>query len=80
MWRWGLAFARNCTAEKFAANSRANLDLALYSLRSLQEIGAENGIEYDRATKGVLKIYRSKESLDGAARACDMRRTAARQL
>src|SRR6185295_8114851 len=47
-------------------------DLALYSLRSLQEIGAENGIEYDRATKGVLKIYRSKESLDGAARACDM--------
>lgn len=71
MWRWGLAFAQNCSPEKFAANSRANLDLALYSLRSLQEIGAENGIDYDRATKGVLKIYRSKESLDGAARACD---------
>ena len=67
MWRWGFAFARNCTPEKFAANSRANLDLALYSLRSLQEIGAENGIEYDRATKGVLKIYRSKESLDNAS-------------
>jgi D-amino-acid dehydrogenase len=72
MWRWGLAFARNCTPEKFAANSRANLELALYSLRSLQEIGGETGIQYDRATKGVLKIYRSKESLDGAARACDM--------
>ena len=72
MWRWGLAFARNCTPEKFAANSRANLELALYSLRSLQEIGGETGIAYDRATKGVLKIYRSKESLDGAARACDM--------
>src|SRR4029079_9598424 len=72
MWRWGLAFAENCTPEKFAANSRANLDLALYSLRALQEIGAENGIEYDRATKGVLKIYRSKEALDNAQRACDM--------
>jgi D-amino-acid dehydrogenase len=72
MWRWGLAFARNCTPEQFATNSRANLDLALYSLRSLQEIGAENGIDYDRATKGVLKIYRSKESLDGAQRSCDM--------
>src|SRR6185295_18714298 len=72
MWRWGLAFMRNCTPEKFAANSRANLDLALYSLRSLQEIGAENGIEYDRATRGVLKIYRSTDSLDAAAWACDM--------
>jgi D-amino-acid dehydrogenase len=72
MWRWGIAFARNCTPEKFAANSRANLELALYSLRSLQEIGAETGIAYDRATNGVLKIYRSKESLDNAARACDM--------
>ena len=41
MWRWGLAFARNCTPERFAANSRANLELALYSLRSLQEIGEE---------------------------------------
>ena len=51
MWRWGLAFARNCSPEKFAANSRANLELALYSLRSLQEIGAETGIAYDRATQ-----------------------------
>ena len=41
-------------------------DLALHSLRSLQEIGAETGIEYDRATRGVLKIYRSQQSLDGA--------------
>ena len=33
----------------------------------MQEIGAETGIKYDRATRGVLKIYRSTESLDGAA-------------
>ena len=58
--------------EKFAANSRANLELALYSLRSLQEIGGETGIAYDRATSGVQKIYRSKESLDNADRACDV--------
>lgn len=70
MWRWGLAFARNCTPERFAENARANLDLALYSLRSLREIGAETSIGYDRATNGVLKIYRSKDSLDGAERSC----------
>ena len=68
MLRWGLEFARNCTPERFRANSKANLDLALHSLRSLQEIGAETGIAYDRATRGVLKIYRSQESLDGAER------------
>jgi D-amino-acid dehydrogenase len=68
---WGIAFARNCTPERFRANSEANLHLALHSLKSLQEIGAETGISYDRATRGVQKIYRSKEALDGAQRAVD---------
>lgn len=71
MWRWGLAFARNCTPERFRASSLANLALALHSLRSLQEIGAETGIAYDRATNGVLKIYRSPASLDAATRGCE---------
>jgi D-amino-acid dehydrogenase len=69
--RWGIEFARNCTPERFRENARANLHLALHSLKSLQEIGAETGINYDRATRGVLKIYRSRESLDGAQRSSD---------
>jgi D-amino-acid dehydrogenase len=71
MWRWGIAFASNCTPAKFRSNAKANLDLALLSLRSLQEIGTEAGIEYDRATRGVIKIYRSEESLDNAQRSMD---------
>ncbi len=70
MFRWGIDFARNCTPERFRANSKSNLHLALHSLKSLQEIGAETGINYDRATRGVLKIYRSAESLGKAERAC----------
>jgi D-amino-acid dehydrogenase len=66
--RWGIEFARNSTPDRFRENSRANLHLALHSLKSLQEIGAETGIVYDRATRGVLKIYRSGQSLDGAER------------
>ena len=66
--RWGIEFARNSTPERFRENSKANLHLALHSLKSLQEIGAETGIAYDRATRGVLKIYRSGQSLDGAER------------
>jgi D-amino-acid dehydrogenase len=72
MWRWGIDFARNCSPEKFRANALANLDLALLSLRSLQEIGSETGIAYDRATRGVIKIYRSTASLDAAASMCGM--------
>ena len=71
MWRWGIDFARNCTPEKFRANALSNLELALHSLKSLHEIGSETGISYDRATRGVLKIYRSPESLDGAQRQAD---------
>lgn len=71
MWRWGIDFARNCTPERFAANSRVNLELALLSLRSLQEIASETGIAYDRAARGVLKIYRSREALDGAERSTE---------
>jgi D-amino-acid dehydrogenase len=70
MFRWGLDFARNCTPERFRANSKSNLHLALHSLKSLQEIGAETGINYDRATRGVLKIYRSAEALGRAENAC----------
>jgi D-amino-acid dehydrogenase len=66
--RWGAEFARNSTPDRFRENSKANLHLALHSLKSLQEIGAETGIAYDRATRGVLKIYRSGQSLDGAER------------
>jgi len=71
MFRWGIAFAQNCTPERFRANALSNLHLALHSLKSLQEIGAEAGIAYDRATRGVMKIYRSKEALDGAQRSTD---------
>ena len=66
MLRWGIEFARNCTPAMFRENAKSNLHLALHSVKSLQEIGAETGIHYDRATRGVLKVYRSQKSLNGA--------------
>lgn len=68
MWRWGAEFLRNCSDERFHRNARANLRLALYSLKSLQEIRAETNIAYDCATNGVLKIYRNPASLDTGRR------------
>jgi D-amino-acid dehydrogenase len=66
--RWGTAFLANCRPARFAANAETNLRLALYSLRSLQEIQAETGIAYDRATHGVIKIYRDKGAYDAGRR------------
>jgi D-amino-acid dehydrogenase len=66
--RWGTAFLANCSERRFAANAEANLRLALYSLRTLQEIQAELGIEYDRSTNGVIKIYRDRAALDAGRR------------
>ena len=68
MWRWGLDFLRNCTEERFRANTLANLRLALLSQQSFKEVRAEVGHDYDLNTAGCLKIYTSAESLDGAAR------------
>ena len=39
----GAGLRRELHAERFRANTLANLALALHSLRSLQEIGAEDG-------------------------------------
>ncbi len=77
MFGWGIAFARNCTPERFRANALSNLHLALHSLKSLQEIGAETGIPYDRATRGVLRsIGRRKRSTTPSAPATSWRSTA----
>ena len=68
IWRWALDYVANCRPDRFSTNTLANLELALHSLRSLQEIAARTGIDYDRATRGVLKIYRDPAALDAAAR------------
>ena len=67
MWRWGLDFARNCTAAKARQHSLTNLRLAKLSLQSIQEIRAEHGFDYDVRTTGALKIYTNQASLDSAA-------------
>jgi len=66
MWRWGLDFARNCTAAKAREHSLTNLRLAKLSLQSIQEIRSEHKLDYDVGTSGALKIYTSRASLESA--------------
>jgi D-amino-acid dehydrogenase len=72
MWRWGIAFLRNCAESRFRKNTLANLKFGHYSLDALHKITADVAIEYDRSARGVLKIYRSNEALETAVRACEL--------
>ena len=72
MWKWGIAFLRNCAEARFLRNTLANLKFGHYSLDALHEIIADVAIDYDRSARGVLKIYRSNQALDTAIRACEL--------
>lgn len=67
MWRWGLAFLRNCTSEAHRRNALANLQLALESVTAIGEMRENTNVSYDHATNAVLKIYPTKDQLDRAA-------------
>jgi D-amino-acid dehydrogenase len=72
MWKWGLAFLRNCAESRFRRNTLANLRFGHYSLDALHEITADVALDYDRSARGVLKIYRSRHAFDAAVRACEL--------
>jgi D-amino-acid dehydrogenase len=72
MWRWGLKFAANCTPERFRQHCLINLRIALHSLKTLQQIRAETGIEYDLRTVGVAKIYTNAQSFENGVKSAKM--------
>ena len=63
MWRWGLAFLRNCTLERYRRSTMINLRLSFYTLKCIEEIREETGVAYDLMQKGTLKIYTRSEAL-----------------
>ena len=65
MWRWGLAFARNCTQARYRRNTLANLRLALHSIEAFAEVRADTDLAYDRLG-GSLMIFDDSAALDAA--------------
>jgi len=74
MWRWGLAFVRNCTPERYRRHTQINLRLSFYTLKCVEEIRTETGIDYDLMQKGTLKIYAKQESLEQNRTECEAMR------
>ena len=61
-WTWG--FLKECTAAKARRNTLLKHRLAAYSQTVLDGVVAEENIEYDRNTRGILYFYRSQKALD----------------
>src|SRR6266511_3824105 len=58
LYTWGLAFLRECTAERARRNTLVKLRLCQYSQRVLNELTRAEGLEYDAIAKGALYLYR----------------------
>jgi D-amino-acid dehydrogenase len=67
MWRWGLGFLIASGSARHQAGALSNLDLALLSARSMAEIRAETGVEYDYRGHCVLKTFSDAATLEAAA-------------
>jgi len=66
MWRWGLAFLRNCTAARHAATTAANRTLAIETLDALAFIRNRTGIAWHRVPAGVLQLFADPAALAAA--------------
>ena len=57
-WIWGLKFLRACSAESARNNTLIKLNLCRFSQRKLEEIAAEERLQYSQYQKGLLFFYR----------------------
>ena len=65
--RWGLAFLRNATAERFQSNTLAVLDLAIQSRVAMDALLARHSIDFQHTAPGKMHLYRDPRALDAAS-------------
>jgi D-amino-acid dehydrogenase len=68
---WGVAFLRNSRPTTFERNALSNLRLALYSLKVMECLRQQTGIEYGRVARGSLRLFRDPAALDQASAAAN---------
>ena len=74
-WRWGIAFLRHSTPERFRRIIEANVRLSNLSMSELQGIRGVMEDNFEHRSNGTMMVYRSQASLDrGIANAGMMER------
>ncbi|MCB1906926.1 MAG: D-amino acid dehydrogenase [Rhodocyclaceae bacterium] len=66
LWRWALAFARECLPTRSARNTRAIAALAIHSRDCLRALRAQLGLCYQQRTAGILHLLRDHRELQAA--------------
>jgi D-amino-acid dehydrogenase len=65
---WGIDFLRNSSAARHRVATRASYVLAAYSLAETIKLREALGLEYDAASRGAMKVFRSAAALAGPKR------------
>ena len=65
-WLWLMAWMAECMPNRARANTRRILELALESRSWIQRIRAEESLEYDCQTRGILHFYRDAREFEAA--------------
>ncbi len=68
MAMWGLKFLRECNAERAVKNTLVKLRLAQYSQRMLDQISADEHIDYDDIHEGLLYLYRDQKRFEAGVK------------
>ncbi len=63
-WIWALKFLRECSPQRSRENSDNMQRLAKYSLKMLENVVKETGVEFDLSRSGLLYVYRKQKSCD----------------
>jgi D-amino-acid dehydrogenase len=66
---WGLQFLRECTSTRARVNTLIKLKLCQYSQGELNQLAAEESIDYQQVQRGAFYLYRDERELEsGMAR------------
>jgi D-amino-acid dehydrogenase len=72
--RWGLAFLRNCTDERFRAHTMAGLELGLESRLAMHALLERHPLQFAHATAGKLHLISGHGALRAARRLVRLKR------
>jgi len=64
LYIWSLKFLAECTETKARRNTLRKHQIAMYSQHELHKVLADEHLDYDRNTRGVLYFYRDAAALD----------------
>jgi D-amino-acid dehydrogenase len=68
LYRWGLRFLRECSAERARRNTLVKLRLCQYSQTLLDEIARAEGIDYHQIQRGALYFYRDPAEFEAGVK------------